>query len=184
MRRFYVKGRDEHGNTSQDDYLIQFCRPDTFVPYTFEIEAEKGKLSGTMSVVKDPKVSGGQYITAAMGMMGAIRAEYEFTVPCAGAYIVWCRVWGPNSNSDSFYVSVDNGHEDIFDIDEKNRTKNWRWSVLAGRGLYGKRRPVSLEPRILYLTKGEHTLTFRGRESDACLDRLIVTNDLEFKPGG
>jgi len=182
VHRLYLKAQDALGNANLDDYCVDFYAPDGFAPFRQEIEAEAGKLSGTMTVVANDAASGGKYVTAALGMMGAIRAAYTFTVPCTGEYVVWARVWGPDSGSDSFFVSVDDGPEDVFDIDEKNRTKQWRWTALNGRGFRGKRRPLTLDPRVLLLTKGEHTLVFRGRESDACLDRLIITNDPAFTP--
>jgi len=182
IRHCYVKAQDPHGNANLDDYEIAFYVPDEFAPFKTEFEAEKGELAGPMQTLKDEKVSNGKHIVVALGTTGAARASYTFSAPCTGEYIVWCRVWGPNSSSDSFYVSVDGGAEDIFDIDEKNRTKKWRWSVLNGRGVGGRQRPASIEPLVLYLSKGEHTILFRGREANACLDRLIITNNLKFTP--
>ena len=182
VRTVFVKAADQHGNANIDDYEIAVCVPDAHVPFKAEMEAEAAKLTGAVLVRKDPDRSGGEYVTVAGGMTGTARIAFEFETPCAGAYIVWGRVWGRNSGADSLRVTVDGGAEDIYDIDERNRTKQWRWSVMNGRGLTGKRRPLTLEPRVLLLTKGKHTLTFRGREADTCIDKIIITNDMAFKP--
>ena len=42
--------------------------------------------------------------------------------------------------------------------------------------------PLTLNPRKFRLEAGKHTLVIRGREADAQIDKLIITNDLDFKP--
>lgn len=106
--------------------------------------------------------------------------KWTFSVPTAGTYVAWCRVKASNSTEDSFFVKMDSGVEDVYDTAEGTWGPNWQWTRLNGRG--GTSVPLTLNPRVFSLSAGSHTLTFRGREKAARVDRVIVTNDLAFVP--
>jgi hypothetical protein len=142
-----------------------------------ELEAELGALSG-LATVNDATASGAKYITTLTATSGT--ATYALTAR-GGTYVVWARVVGASSTSDSFFVSMDSGAEDVFDIAEGTWSSSWQWSRVNGRAGGAA---LSLNPRTFDLSSGSHTLAFRGREAGARLDRLIITNDLDFVPEG
>ncbi len=76
------------------------------------IEAESATIASPMAIASDPNAGQGQFIQSTNGL-GA--ATFTVNIPLSGVYSVWCRILSPNSNQDSFYVSVDGGAEDIFD---------------------------------------------------------------------
>src|SRR5690606_26349729 len=104
---------------------------------------------------------------------------YTIDIPKTDTYVIWTRILAPTFASDSFYVSVD-GKEDIFDAAENKQSPNWQWSVVNGRGPSGVL--LALNPRTFQLTAGKHTIVVRGREPNAGLDRIIITNDRDYVP--
>ena len=100
-------------------------------------------------------------------------------MPASGAYLIWCRVLGPDGSHDSFFVSMDGGAEDVYDMAERTWSPQFQWTRVNGRNGGD---PLTLNPRTFALTAGVHTLTFRAREAGAVLDRLIVTADTSFVP--
>ena len=118
-----------------------------------------------------------RYVTSITGGEG--RATYQIYVPEAGPYIVWCRVLASNASSDSFYVSMDGGAEDVYDAAETTYSSSWRWTKINGRA---GGNALTLNPRVFTLTAGLHTLVFRQRDPNTGLSRLIVTNDRNFFP--
>lgn len=177
---YYVKAQDEYGNTNYDDYVIAFLvTKDTYVPFKAEVEAEDGALVPPMAAREEAKASGGKCVSSDETDRGSV--TFTLTVPITDDYIVWARTLSltPAGSDDSFFVSADNGPEDIFDTNEHLWSRVWHWSAVNGRagGVEG-----SLDPRLLTLKKGENTITFRTREPDTRLDRIIVTNDRGFVP--
>jgi hypothetical protein len=152
---------------------------DAYVPFHAEFEAEDGKLTAPMAVQAEPNTSGGKCVSSGTLNQGSV--SFALTVPVTDDYIVWARTLSvtPSGSDDSFYVSANNGPEDIFDTAPGNSIGRWHWSRINGRagGI-----EFSLNPRTLTLAKGENTITFRAREPNTRLDRLIITNDRKFVP--
>jgi hypothetical protein len=151
-------------------------RPADAPPVCIEIEAEAGALVPPMVAISDKDVSGGKYISSDADSEGM--ALYDFSVPTAGSYVIWARVYGPSSSSDSTFVLIDNGTQDIFDMAEDNHGV-WQWKPVNGRGSGG---PLTLNPRLFPLAAGQHRLIIRGREAGARIDKLVITDDLNYKP--
>ena len=107
-------------------------------------------------------------------------AHFQVNIPHSGTYLVWARVKAPTANEDSFFVSVDGANEDVFDVAEGTWSPNYQNTKLNGRMPGGV--PRSTNPRLLTLTAGTHTISFRGREANAALDWIIVTDDLAYVP--
>jgi hypothetical protein len=195
VHKFFVKAQDDFGNANPNDYDIIFLipGPDTAVPtYTVAsvhketavrtyadmkgaarfmqaIDAKSGQLTAPMAVQDS-------YITSPTPNEGT--ATYTFTVPADGEYMVWTRTYGLSPMEDSFHVSMDGGGEDIFDVGEWEGNHNkWRWLPLMGRD---GRLPETMSPRYFILEKGEHKLTFRIRDKNTRLEKVIVTNDRTF----
>ncbi len=141
------------------------------------MEAESASLVSPTATNPDVLASQGNYITSSTSDAGT--ATFHLSIPTSGTYLVWCRVKAVDPNTDSFYVSVDGASEDVFDMAEGTWQPTWQWVELNGRDGGA---PLTLNPRTLSLSTGSHTLTFRGREADSMLDRILVTNDLQATP--
>jgi len=144
--------------------------------FNLEIEAESGTRTSPMTVGNDASASGGQYLFSGVNSSGQVR--FTVNVP-GGNYTVWCRVIGETQLSDSFYVSVDGGTEDIYDVVENTWSGSWQWTKVNGRA---GRSPLTLNPRAFTLSEGLHVFTFRAREENTRLDKLIITDDNGFNP--
>jgi len=131
-----------------------------------------------MITVTDAACFGSKYVETSTANTGT--AAWFFSVPTGGTYYVWGRVRGVDPQHDSFFVKMDSGAEDIYDIAEGTWSPNWQWTRLNGRG--GTSTPLTINPRTFSLSAGNHSLRFRGREVDSGLDRVIVTNDSSFVP--
>ncbi len=136
---------------------------------TVQLEAEEGELSSPMVSQNSAGAFGGKYI---LGEYGSGSASYTFTIQSAGNYKIWGRFIAPDGESDSFFVKMDEGGEDIWDMHPNSNI--WNWNRVNGRDYGGV--------KSYYLTAGTHTLVIRARESGAKLDKIIITNDDNFIP--
>jgi hypothetical protein len=144
-------------------------------PVRIELEADLATLTPPMGIAADDTITS-KYIAAGQDEEGM--AVFAFKTHAAGSYVVWAHVMCPDEASDSFYVVMDNGNQDIFDAGEHVHNR-WVWLPVNGRGSGG---PLTLDPRIFPLSAGKHRLILRGREAGARLDRLVITNDRAWKP--
>jgi len=131
-----------------------------------------------MESASDWGAFGGQFVKTTSSNAGT--DSWTFSVPSSGTYYVWGRVRAIDGVHDSFYVKMDSGSEDVYDCAQGTWSSSWQWTKLNGRN--GTTTPLTLNPRTFSLSAGSHTLTFRGREADTWLDRVIVTNDGSFVP--
>ena len=142
------------------------------------MDATAGILVAPMMITTNAQTSALNYVSSATANQGS--DTFMVNIPVTGVYDIWGRVLSPSSASDSFFVSVDNGPEDVFDDAEGKWTNTWQWSVVNGRA--GTVVPLTLNPRTFLLTQGTHTIKFRGREANATLNRILISNDLGFVP--
>lgn len=131
-----------------------------------------------MTIIRSDTASRTKFITSGVTELGT--AAYIVNIPSAGTYRVWARVVAASWASDSIYVAFDAGAEDVFDMAEGTWSPNWQWSRVNGRG--GTSRPATLNPRTFALAAGRHVLRLRIREGYASIDKLIITNDPNFRP--
>ena len=82
--------------------------------------------------------------------------------------------------NDSFFVSVDNAAQQIFDMAENKWSPEWQWVRLNNRGTTGV--PLAVPAWNLQLSSGQHTIQFRTREANSQLDQIVVTEDLNYIP--
>lgn len=138
-------------------------------------EAEQATvLVPPMEVLPDATASDGGCIHTTVIYEGT--ASYAFTVPVAADYVVYGRIIGPTTGSDSFFVSMDGAAEDVYDIaGVAGHSAVWQWTRVNGRGDGGT--PATIDPRVFPLQPGPHTLLVRGRELGSLLDRLVISND-------
>jgi hypothetical protein len=151
------------------------------VKRTLYLEAESGILSLPMAVTADAAASNGLYVESQTNEQGFV--SFPLGIPEDDDYVVWCRVLSANGGTDSFYVSTDNGPEDVYDT-VRTWTNAWQWTEVNGRT--GAEEDFTnafrLNPRLFSLNEGSHTFAFRGREQGTRLDALLLTNDRDFSP--
>jgi len=145
---------------------------------TISLEAEQSFSAAPMVINSDTSASGGASIASNTSASGS--ATFTVNLATDGDYVIWSRALAPSNYQDSFYVSVDGGPEDVYDVAHDTWSDSWQWTRVNGRA--GKDTPLTLNPRIFELSAGAHQIVFRTREPRTLLDRLIITNDLNFVP--
>jgi hypothetical protein len=82
-------------------------------------------------------------------------------------------VLASSGNSDSFFVSVDRG---TFSLWDTTRSQDWVWDQMSDRN--------ASDPVVYKLQTGNHTLIIKQRETGTKIDKILITNHLEFIPTG
>ena len=143
------------------------------------LEAESAdSITSPMQVANDGAASGGQYIWAPNGQgnnwdgTGGY-AEYPVNVTKEGEYILWGRVIAPTSSDDSFFVEVGLSANKAWSV---ARVSSWQWDKVNIKG--------GADPVKYYLTTGEHKIKIGQREDGTKLDKLLLTNDMNYVPTG
>ena len=136
-----------------------------------EIEAEDGIMGGPMERAADNSASSGMYVWVRNGGGSGGSAKYSFEVSKAGKYIIWGRVLAPNTNDNSFFVSMDGGADSLWSTTTSTK---WMWEKVSNRGV--------ADPVVYNLATGKHTLTIKQREDGTKFDEFIITDDLNFNP--
>jgi len=122
-------------------------------------DASKGKY------IYSPNDTGNQFTP------GVIMATYIIDIMKNGRYILWGRVQTSDLKDNSFYVQIDYGLDNLWEIEVGNY---WHWDKVNDRNL--------LDPVIFNLSKGKHTIKVKVREDGTKLDKMLLTNDLTFVP--
>jgi hypothetical protein len=145
-------------------------------PVTIALEAEVGVLTSPMRTGTDSSASSGRYIWVPSGKgdlsnpsLAGGSAKYTFELPVGGTYLLWGLTLAGNTSDDSFYVSLDGQPYMLWDV---KISQDWSWNILNNRGV--------ADPVYLRLTPGTHTLTIKQREDGTKIDKLILTNDLDW----
>ena len=125
-----------------------------------------------MTTASDAGASGGLYVHAPPEQYGG-EVSFDFTLPAAGEYAVWGRVWGIGWGNDSFWASVDGGGEAWWSIPHNE----WQWDQVSH---WNGSETVIM---TYYLTAGSHSLRIRTREHGSRLDVIEITDDLSYVPG-
>ena len=105
--------------------------------------------------------------------LGAI--EFEYTSEENRNFRVYGRVLGTGQESDSFYVQVDDGDLQIWDIE--NSGESFEWVRLTSRQNRDNSRPF--DPR---LNRGSHTIRFFQRGAGVSLDAILITRNGNLDP--
>jgi hypothetical protein len=142
-------------------------------------EAEAGAPTAPLQVKSDTAASGGKYVEVATGnnSTGAPpstgQMTFTFTVPQHADWKLWGRVQAPNTNSDSFWVKIDDHDWFRWDL---SAGAAWHWDDVNDFG-------QNNAPVLLNLERGRsHVLKVAYREDGARLDRLLLTTDPTFVP--
>jgi glucose/arabinose dehydrogenase len=143
------------------------------------IEAESGKLFEPFYTIGESSASNGKYVSVRDGYESfdrrpeSGRAYYSFNVPTAGTYKIWGRTYAPNKDRNSFWVRVDNGT--WYKWNGINISDNWSWDDVHNYD-------AGSTPVTWNLSAGSHTLKIAYREARTGIDRILITNDLNFVP--
>lgn len=178
-----VASNDFHGLGAFLLMREQLARPTFTATYRwFEAEAT-ATLNAPMGIQTDPLASNGNYLTVAAGNSNTAgiptngHVTYTVNIPSAGAYRVWGRVIMPSTNDDSFSLRFNNAATWVQWNNNNAFPTAWTW-VIVHDTLQG-------ETNMLWpLSAGNHTLELVYREDGAKLDKLLVTNDLNYVPTG
>jgi hypothetical protein len=142
------------------------------------LETEGGYLQAPMELVSDVDASSGMAIWVPNGQgivnnpsQDAGYAEYVFDVPVTGNYVIWGRVLAVNAADDSFFISIDGGDYALWDTQQ---AQDWVWDQVNNRG--------GADPVIYYLQAGQHTLLVKQREDGTKIDKILITDDMNYVP--
>ena len=144
-------------------------------------EAEAAEVTAPVRAREDRRASGGQYVQARRNASdGEGAVAFLFDVAQAGPYVIWGRILAPDDDENSFFVSVGDGEEEIWDVPGREKTsERWTWDPVSAR-----RKGEPVNPVIFNLEPGRHTLRVRNRETGTRLDGILITNDLSYRPRG
>jgi len=151
---------------ARTDYVPP-VKPESGGEFVAYVEGEEPAGGAGYEVVPDAGASGGRCVLVA-GNAGRQPAEYRFSVPTDGSYVVLMRVRSeePVAMHDSLYFSIDDGKMDQATLRSDTA---WRWSMVA----HNRQQSLTcLEP--FRLKAGEHLLRVAPRES-LFLDLIAVT---------
>ncbi|MBN2413747.1 Ig-like domain-containing protein [candidate division KSB1 bacterium] len=169
--------------TGGDAYVLHFTTAMPSENIYLYIEAESGTITSPMQVAMDSEASGGQYIHAPNGIGdNQGYADISFTVPFDDIYYIWGRTIASGLTENSFFYSINNVNERIWDVSYEGYTSVWTWDQITDRGIGTWEQP-EIDPVEFILSPGTYTLRIRTREDGTKLDQILITNDLNFIPG-
>lgn len=126
-------------------------------------DASEGKMVGAANG------SGNFYNSPGVGVV-----SFTVVVEQAGDYRLWTRTQASSGSDDSFFIQMNNGSNHIFDVAWSNSPA---WNAATSRDIGGNVLTFRLDA-------GVNTIKVKLREDGTFLDKMLLTNDLEFIPGG
>ncbi len=166
---YYVRSADSAGNAATSTPTKTFVTAANAFSY-LRFEAESGSLVAPVRLVTGAAGSFGEgYIDTPSGTATgsatspAGTATFGVNVPTAGSWRLWVRLYGPNVSSDSWYESINGAARQQV---VPSVAGQWQW--VSGRSYT--------------LGAGLATLELGGREAQARIDRVLLTNDASFTP--
>ncbi|HZN55522.1 MAG TPA: Ig-like domain-containing protein [Candidatus Polarisedimenticolaceae bacterium] len=166
---YFVRSADSAGNVATSTPIRTFATGSNGFAY-IRLEAEGGTLvSPVRSVSGASGAFGGGYIDTPSGTptgsasSPAGRSTMGVNIPTSGTWYLWVRMWGPDANTDSWFESINGAsRQAIF----PSSYGQWVW--VAGRSYT--------------LSAGLASVELGGREQQARVDRVLLTNDSTFVP--
>lgn len=158
------------------------CRPDTRDGFRFLachgalvklwFDAESGALTSPMAIGRSSNASGSRFVFVPSGTSGSGGAvRIAFNAPRTDNYFLWMRAAAPDAMANSFRFSFDG---------QPNTTLVL--PVTGSGGFAWTRVDFGTVPRPFGLAFGAHTLDISRGLAGAQLDRVLVTNDKNFRP--
>jgi len=132
-------------------------------------EAEMSQLNGAFTMKSASNTAAGRYLQLPANVSpDQATAELQIQIEKAGTYWIWGRARGSDLNHNSFFISIDNQPEIIWQISSNNV---WQWTAIGTGGA-----------QAFSLSAGRHNIKIRGREADVGVDRFIFTTNAQFQP--
>ncbi len=147
--------------------------------FIVSLEASDAERMDTYMSLRETTVPGSSSATEQyLGSEYPERGEARFhpSLLAAGPYTVWCRVKATRPEADSFYVSINGEAEQV--IETRFWAPVWQWVRLATAEVSDSQLPADAH----LFTSGSNQISFRCREANTLLSRVILTNDPEFVP--
>jgi hypothetical protein len=129
--------------------------------HTWTSQTSLGGFSGTaaMRLLSD---SGGE---SSSELADAGQLDQTFTFTTTGNKYIWVRTYADADNDDDFFVGFDDVTGTASNLDAANDL-SWEWERSAA----------------FNLSAGDHTVNIWGGDGGVRVDRIIVTNDVNFVP--
>ena len=86
---------------------------------------------------------------------------------------MWGRVQARDGGDNSFFVQLDDNLDNMWEVEMGD---HWHWDKVNDRDI--------LDPVRFILTSGVHTIKIKLREDGTKLDKLLLTNNVDFVPSG
>ena len=153
-----ISESDESNNTLAIPITVT-TRPSS--PFAVLLQAEAMAVTSTMSVGADSGALGGRYLSPTRGANSTTpvrEASASVTIPTAGTYHLWARMYGPTTGSDALYLGIDSA---------------WRRAYPTTTGTY---QWVQIGTSGFPLAPGAHTIQVGRGEVDTRLDAVYLTS--------
>jgi len=144
------------------------------------LEAEYADtLTNPLVADTDDNASKGGFIYAPNGtgneytLGGSTIATYTVNIAQEGVYILWGRVQAHDRKDNSFFVQIDDNLDNLWEVETGNY---WLWDKVNARDIF--------DPVGFNLKSGIHTIKIKLREDGTKLDKILLTNNLDFVPSG
>ena len=92
-----------------------------------------------------------------------------------GTYYVWVRMYSANDLDNSLHAGLDGAETASGHAMEETTYDAWVWS---------KNRKYSASDASLSVTTGVHTVSLWMREDEVAIDKILLTTDANYTPGG
>lgn len=166
---YYVQSADAAGNAATSTPTKTFATSANTFSY-LRFDAEAGTLVAPVrSVTGASGAFDSGYIDTPSGTPNGTptapsgTATFGVNVPATGTWYLWVRLYGTAATNDAWYESIDGAaRQTVF----PSQWNAWQWA--AGRSYS--------------LTAGLHSLELGGAESQARVDKVLLTNDPTFVP--
>jgi hypothetical protein len=158
--------------TGEPQSVSSLAEPVTLV----DLEAEDALILSKFTTGSDPAASASAFLWVPRGggnygspSPDCGLAVFDFYVSEPGDYRIWARVLAPSGAEDSFFVAMNDGNYINWNVPIGTR---WNWELVSLAG----------SPVLYRLAAGMHTLNLMHREDGTRIDRLVITNNLQFTP--
>ncbi len=145
------------------------------------LEGEDAEYNAPLEARSDADAAGGKYLVYPAGKTGEAAVTFNFDITTPGTYYVWTRSLKATQPAGSWDVRADNGTFFIYDVFRGSIRSTWTWDALAERGPSGT---AIADPKTFAFGAGPHKLVFRVRFEELRLDKILLTTDPNFVPGG
>jgi hypothetical protein len=151
------------------------CGPQPLERVWVETEAEACPAQGPLVQGDDADASAGKYVHLAYRGLGAGSIQVTFRLPAAGPVVIAARTLALWPDAVTPDVTIDDGKP----LHLAAAPQPWQWHPACAPPASSAGPPSWAAED---LPAGEHTVTIRAEHDGVCLDRVVVTNDLSWRP--